>query len=77
MPDEQDLDRRILAGHAAGDAAALAGLYNEAAVNAETGGHVDRACFFYTQAYTYALDAGDQPAVNRLRAILVVHGREM
>ena len=76
MPDETILERRILAGHAAGDLAALAKLYCEAGLRAETRGELDRACFFFTQAYVYALDAG-VPAATELKAKLVAHGREM
>ncbi|QDC08217.1 hypothetical protein FHY55_02685 [Oceanicola sp. D3] len=47
------LEARLLAAHAAGDRAALAGLYAEAA---EAGG--PGAGFFLTQAWVFALEAG-------------------
>ena len=66
------LNERILAGHEAGDAAALAALYSEAADAANS---VDAACFFLTHAYVWALDAGD-PLAADLHARLCAHGRE-
>lgn len=66
-----DLDNALLAAHAAGDRAGLARLYVTAAEGAEH----DAASFFLTQAYVFALDAGD-PAAPALRARLVALGRE-
>ncbi len=72
---EAALDARLLAAHAAGDAAALAALYAEAGDRAEARGAVDAACFFLTQAYVFALEAGHAAAAT-LHARLVAHGRE-
>ncbi|KUJ80792.1 hypothetical protein AVO45_07105 [Ruegeria marisrubri] len=67
-----DLDARLVAAHAAGDRAALADLYEEAADAASD----EVACGFYlTQAYVYALEAGLAKAAA-LRARLVRMGRE-
>ncbi|MBB95271.1 MAG: hypothetical protein CML68_11830 [Rhodobacteraceae bacterium] len=67
-----DLNARLLQAHAAGDHAALVGLYREAA-----GFEPDEGArgFFLTQAYVFALDCGDGCAAD-LRASLVAMGRE-
>lgn len=77
MADDCDLDARILAGHAAGDIETLSALYREAGTIAETDGDIDRACFFYTQAYVFALDAGMSGAAADLKDKLVIFGREL
>ena len=67
-----DLNARLLAAHAAGDRAALAALYVEAADAATS----EPACGFYlTHAYIFALDAG-LPTAAALKARLVAMGRE-
>jgi len=38
---------------------------------------VDAACFFYTHAYVYALDAGDGAVEREARAALRGHGRDL
>lgn len=77
MSDAGDLDARILAGHVADDVAGLSDLYSQAASIAEADGEIDRACFFYTQAYVFALDAGNSVAAEELKSKLVGFGREM
>lgn len=67
-----DLDARLLAAHAANDTVALVGLYADAADEAED---TDRACFYLTHAYVFALELGDARA-PALRARLAAHGRE-
>lgn len=67
-----DLHDRILAAHRAGDRAALAALYAEAA-EAQTG--EDARAFFLTQAWVLALEAGS-PAAEALRRTLVAMGRQ-
>lgn len=69
-----DLDARLLAAHAAGDASALVRLYTAAADRVEPK-DVDAACFYLTHAYVFALEKGDAACVD-LRARLVAHGRE-
>ena len=71
-----ELDEELLAAHAAEDGARLVNGYARAADLAEGEGDVDRACFFLTQAWIFALEAGDIRA-NELRARLVAHGREV
>ncbi|OWU83403.1 hypothetical protein ATO6_18275 [Oceanicola sp. 22II-s10i] len=66
-----ELDAAILAAHAAGDRAALVGLYQQAA----DGALPDEGPFFLTQAYILALDCGDMRATG-LRDRLVALGRE-
>ena len=65
-----DLDARLLAAHAAGDGRALAALYAEAAETAAEAA----AGFFLTQAWIFALEAGD-PLAGALRARLAAMGR--
>ena len=76
MANQPDLERRILKAHSGNDRAALAGLYREAGTHAEASGDLDRACYFYTQAYVFALDAGERREAADLHAILKRHGRE-
>ena len=68
------LDSALLEAHAAGDAGALAALYRRAADLAEARGERDAGCFFLTQAWVFALDAGDA-AADALHARLARHGR--
>ncbi len=72
---EAKLDAALLAAHAAGDRGRLIQGYEQAADLAEAAGEVDRACFFLTQAWVFALEAGDARA-NGLKARLTGHGRE-
>lgn len=67
-----DLDARLLAAHAAGDRAALVGLYREAA-SQET--DEPARAFFLTQAHVFALETG-APCAETLRASLIAMGRE-
>jgi hypothetical protein len=65
------LDRDLTQAHATGDAGWLAELYFTAARAEEADGRTDAACFFLTQAYVFALEAGSCHAsdiANRLRA---------
>jgi len=71
-----DLQRRLMAAHDLGDLAALAELFAEAADLAEVAGEIDRACFFLTQAWVFAMDAG-APVAKALRARLVAYGRDV
>lgn len=66
------LEEAILAAHAAGDRRALAALYARAADSLTD---LDAACFFLTQAYVFALEAG-APEAAPLHARLKAHGRE-
>jgi len=66
------LDAALLAAHAAGDGAALVGLYIQAAGAARDPA---AAGFFLTQAYVFALEVR-HPEAAGLRARLVASGRE-
>lgn len=67
-----DLDRRLLAAHAADDRTALIALYTEAA---EAAAQPVARNFYLTQAYVFALEAG-LPVAAELRARLVACGSE-
>ncbi|MEM6941429.1 MAG: hypothetical protein AAF943_12360 [Pseudomonadota bacterium] len=68
----KDLEAALLAAHAAGDAAALVSIYQEAAALTEDG---DAAAFMLTHAHIFALEC-DHPDTAKLRAALVALGRE-
>lgn len=70
----EDAERRILAAHADEDIAALARLYREAGEQAEAEGARDRAAFFLTHAWIFALEAGLEEA-DSLRDVLRSWGR--
>lgn len=63
-PDTATLDQALLAAHAAGAAELLPGLYARAAGMKADTGDIDAAAFYLTQAYVYALEAGDDAATN-------------
>ncbi|MCR8725056.1 hypothetical protein [Frigidibacter sp. ROC022] len=73
MPD--DLDDALLAAHAAADKVALMRLYARAGDLRAASGRAAAACFFWTQAYVWALDAGASEAAE-LRRRLRAHGAE-
>ena len=68
----EELDAALIAAHEAGDAARIADLFADAGDRADA---LEEACFFWTQAYIWALDAGS-PLAERMRSELVAHGRE-
>ena len=68
-------DAALLAAHAAGDHATLVTLYAAEADRLEAAGEIDAACFYLTQAFVFALEAG-VPQARALNARLVAHGRE-
>lgn len=68
------LDATILAAHDAGDGAELANAYGAAADAHAERGAIDVACFFYTQAYIFALENG-MPQAERYAAVLRQNGR--
>ena len=71
--NDKDLEAQILKAHAAGDLTALVEGYVRAAEGALDS---DQAGFFLTQAFIFALEAGD-PRANDIKAQLVVQGREV
>ena len=70
-----DLDSALLDAHAQNDGPVLAYLYTKAADMAEENGNIDGCCFFLTQAYVFALQAG-VPEADDLHARLLGYGRE-
>lgn len=66
------LEAALLAAHARGDRTALIGLYADASEAA----HTCEAAFFLTQAYVFALEAGD-PRAPVLKARLVGLGADV
>lgn len=69
------LDATIQDAHDAGRLAALAEGYAEGAALYERQGETDAACFFWTQAYIFALDAGIDGLAATMREKLAAHGR--
>lgn len=70
-----DLDGMLAAALAARDIATVVETYMRAAQMAEAAGDTDRGCFLLTQAWIFALEAGDARA-GSLRARLIAQGRE-
>lgn len=66
------LEAKLLEAHGRQDKAALAELYAQAADQAKG---VEAECFFLTQAYIFALDAGG-PSAKDLHRRLKARGRE-
>lgn len=58
------IDTALLDAHAAGDGRRLACLYGEAARAYYAGGDADAACFYWTQAFVFALEAGMPDAAH-------------
>lgn len=68
------LNGALLEAHAKGDFGALIELYGQAADAAEANGDIDRAAFFATHAWIFALEAGDRRAAT-LRFRLLEWGK--
>jgi hypothetical protein len=64
------LNARLRADHRLGDLAGLADAYAEGAALYERQGDIDAACFFWTQAYVLALDAGRERLADQMHAKL-------
>jgi hypothetical protein len=69
------LEAALLAAHDRDDHVALVSLYRDAGALKELAGDIDAACFYYTHAYVFALEAGD-PASADLLGKLVQYGRD-
>ena len=63
------LERELIAAHGSGDGDTLIGLYAAAADRAAASDDIDRAAFFLTHAWIFALERGDERA-KALRARL-------
>ncbi|HEX6143648.1 MAG TPA: hypothetical protein VFZ01_13085 [Geminicoccaceae bacterium] len=69
------LEAGILDAHARGDLAVLARLYAEAGEHEHAAARTDAACFFWTQAWIFALDQGDLTLARDLEDRLGAAGR--
>ncbi|MGI9504153.1 MAG: hypothetical protein ACR2RE_13985, partial [Geminicoccaceae bacterium] len=71
----EHLESSIKAAHAADRLDRLATVYAESAKLYERQGEIDAACFFWTQAYVIALDAGIDSLADGMEAKLTAFGR--
>lgn len=69
------LEDALLSAHAADDRMALVSLYKEAGEIKKQAGETDAACFYFTQAYVFALETGHE-AAGDLLGKLVQYGRD-
>lgn len=76
MKPDSELQQRMLDAHKRADLSALPALYLEAARRREEGGDMNAACFFFTHAYVYALDAGDGKIAGEALQALRQNGRD-
>ncbi len=74
MPSARELEAELLDAHARDDRRALVDLYAQAAEVAEAAKDIDRACFFLTHAWVFALET-NHATTDHLRDRLVRHGR--
>ena len=74
IPDSSREDR-VLNLMRSGDTASLIAVYRDEADRLEALRDIDAACFYLTQAYVFALEAGDLEA-DSLHARLKAYGRE-
>ncbi|APG49060.1 hypothetical protein [Phaeobacter porticola] len=72
--NREDLDRALLIAHRDEDLAELVRLYTYAADAAEEVADIDRACFYLTHAFVFALESG-APEAEPLNARLANRGR--
>jgi hypothetical protein len=70
-----ELEASIQADHLSGNRAGLAETYAKGATLYDGQGEVDAACFFWTQAYILALDAGADGLAEAMYDELDAHGR--
>ena len=70
-----DLEGSLAVAMAAKDIAKVVETYMCAAEKSEAAGDRDQGCFLLTQAWVFALEAGDSRA-EELRARLIAQGRE-
>lgn len=70
-----ELDAAIKEAHGAGRLDNLAASYARGAALYERQGETDAACFFWTQAYVFALDAGVEALAEAMHVKLAAFGR--
>jgi len=73
--EHEQLHTQLLAAHGRGERPEMLRLYARAGDLAHADGQISPACFFWTQAYIFALELGDNRA-EILRDRLREHGRE-
>ena len=74
LQSDPEIGARLLEAHAEGNLVDIAHHYARASDQAEEQGDVDRACFFLTHAWIFALEAGD-PIADEHRSRLARYGR--
>lgn len=72
--DYSALDTALLSAHADKNSEALVKLYTKAADLSEVAGDIDRACFYLTHAFVFALESG-APEAPLLNKRLAARGR--
>jgi hypothetical protein len=70
-----ELDDKLRAAHYDGAHYELVDLYESAAMQAFDRQEVDRACFYLTHSYIFALETR-HPSCRKIHSILVKHDRE-
>ncbi len=73
--NESFREQQIQQAHHSGNMVLLSTLYAQAADELEADGDTDAACFYLTQAYIFALDAG-LPSATAYNKRLADHGRD-
>lgn len=73
--DLHELDRDLMVAYKVNDKTQIVTLYAKAGEQSEQCKNVDGACFYYTQAYIFALEM-DHPLKTTLREKLAHYGRE-
>ncbi len=73
--DDASLQRELLMAHENHDFALLSTLYTKAADQLEASNDIDAACFYWTQALVFAMDAGLDDATRTLSRKLASYGR--
>lgn len=69
-----ELNKNLLRAHEENDLSELVTLYSMAAIIFENRHDIDAACFYFTQAYVFALEL-DSPKMIGLHQRLTKHGR--
>ncbi|MCP5080482.1 MAG: hypothetical protein GY948_02165 [Alphaproteobacteria bacterium] len=76
LPEEAELEAKLLHAHELHDTSALAELYAMAAQLSEEAGRTEEVLYRSTQAYVYALESGAVELAAQMKHRLVEHGRE-
>ena len=69
------IDDELLAAHLSGDHNQLVELYRDAANLSFENQDIDRACFYLTHSYVFALETR-HPDCREIHSMLVSYGRE-